>query len=171
MENALIQQDLGDVQEKDSFKIENLEGATWAFRKLRAIASKEKEIEEIATMERERINIWELKQKEEFESNKTYFEMLLNNYYREEKSKDKKFKLSTPYGKVSSRRTQKWFYEDEQALKEYIKANNIPAIKIKEEIDKISLKKLFRNGVNKETGEVLPGVQIEEIETVTVKAE
>ncbi len=35
MENTLLQNDL--VEQREGFKIENLEGATWAFRKLRAI--------------------------------------------------------------------------------------------------------------------------------------
>ena len=40
MENALLNQELQE-EVKENFKIENLEGATWAFRKLRAIEAKE----------------------------------------------------------------------------------------------------------------------------------
>ncbi len=44
MENTLLQNDL--VEQREGFKIENLEGATWAFRKLRAIENKEAEVQE-----------------------------------------------------------------------------------------------------------------------------
>ena len=32
-----------------------------------------------------------------------------------------------------------------------------------------SLKKLFKDGVNQETGEVIPGIRIEEVETISLK--
>lgn len=170
MENSLLNQDLQE-EVKESFKIENLEGATWAFRKLRAINSKAIEIKAIADAERSRINAWEEQQLKQFESDTEYFEYVLSEYYKAEKAKDSKFKLSTPYGKVSSRKSSKWIYEDEEVLKQYVKDNDIDAIRIKEELDKTNLKKICKDGVNQETGEILPGVRIEETESITVKAE
>ena len=170
MENTLLNQDLQE-EVKESFKIENLEGATWAFRKLRAINTKAIEIKAIADAERLRINAWEEQQLKQFESDTEYFESLISSYFVEERAKDKKFKLSTPYGKVSSRKSSKWIYEDEEMLKQYVKDNDIDAIRIKEELDKTSLKKICKDGVNQETGEILPFVRIEESETITVKAE
>jgi hypothetical protein len=169
MENTLLQQDL--EEERQCFEVKDLDQATWAFRKLRAIAEKRAEVENVANAEIERVNRWKEQQFKEFDSTKEYFEGLLTQYYAAEKAKDKKFKLSTPYGKVSSRKSSKWIYEDEEGLKEYLKTNNIDAIRIKEEIDKTSLKIIFKDGVNTETGEVLPFVHIEESETITVKAE
>jgi hypothetical protein len=170
MENTLLNQDLQE-EVKESFKIENLEGATWAFRKLRAINSKAIEIKAIADAERLRINAWKEQQLKQFESDTEYFESLISSYFIEEKAKDKKFKLSTPYGKVSTRKASKWIYEDEEALKQYVKGNDIDAIRIKEELDKTSLKEICKDAVNHETGEILPGVRIESTETITVKAE
>lgn len=170
MENTLLNQDLQE-EVKESFKIEDLEGATWAFRKLRAINTKAIEVKAIADAERSRINTWEDQQLKQFESDTEYFEYVLSEYYKTEKAKDSKFKLSTPYGKVSSRKASKWVYEDEETLKTYIKENNIDAIRIKEELDKTSLKKICKDAVNHDTGELLPGVTIEESETITVKAE
>lgn len=170
MENLLLNQDLHE-EVKESFKIENLEGATWAFRKLRAINAKAIEIKAIADAERSRINTWEEQQLKQFESDTEYFESLISAYFIEERAKDKKFKLSTPYGKVSTRKASKWIYEDEEALKQYVKDNEIDAIRIKEELDKTSLKKICKDGVNQETGEILPFVRIEETESITVKAE
>lgn len=170
MENALLNQELQE-EVKEGFKIENLEGATWAFRKLRAIAAKESEIKSIAESERMRIDAWEKQQCDQYQNSKEYFEGLLSTYYAEEKAKDSKFKLSTPYGKVTSRKSDKWFYDDEQAVIDYCNINQIGAIKVEEKLDKASLKKLCKNGVNQETGEILPGIRIEKVETITVKAE
>ena len=170
MENTLLEQDLKE-ETKEGFKIESLEGATWAFRKLRAITNKKAEIEAVASEEIARVEAWKKSEVEKYESDTEYFESLISAYFVEERSKDKKFKLSTPYGKVSTRKASKWIYEDEEALKQYVKDNEIDAIRIKEEIDKTNLKKICKDGVNHETGELLPGVTIEDTETITVKVE
>ena len=170
MENALLDQDLQE-EKQEGFKIENLEGATWAFRKLRAIASKKAEIEVVAAEEISRIEAWKKSESEKYKNDTEYFESLISAYFTEERAKDKKFKLSTPYGKVSTRKVKKWIYEDEESLKKYIKKNGIKAIRTKEEIDKASLKELYKDGVDQETGEMLPFIKVEETETLTVKVE
>ena len=170
MENALLDQDLQE-EKQEGFKIENLEGATWAFRKLRAIASKKTEIEVVAAEEISRIEAWKKSESEKYKNDTEYFESLISAYFTEERAKDKKFKISTPYGKVSTRKDKKWIYEDEEALKKYIKENGIKAIRTKEEIDKASLKELYKDGVDQETGEMLPFIKVEETETLTVKVE
>lgn len=170
MENTLLQQDLQE-ERTEGFKIDNLEGATWAFRKLRAIESKKAEIKAIADEEKARIDLWEEQQLKQYEVDTEFFEGAISAYFIEERAKDKKFKLSTPYGKVSSRKTEKYIYEDEQAIKDYCNVNEIDAIRVKEELDKAAFKKLCKGGINQETGEVVPGVRVENIETITVKAE
>lgn len=169
MENTLVQQDLTEVRE--GFKIEDLEGATWAFRKLRAIENKEADIKAIAEEEIARVNNWKETELKQYEADKHYFEFLLSEYYKNEKAKDKKFKLSTPYGKVTSRKSSKWNYENEEALTKYLKDNRPELVRVEEEVNKTELKKVFKDGIDKETGEVLPFVTIEETETITVKAE
>lgn len=170
MENTLLIQDLQE-ERTEGFKIENLEGATWAFRKLRAIEAKKAEIKAIADEEKARIELWEEQQLKQYEADTEFFEGAISAYFIEERAKDKKFKLSTPYGKVSSRKTEKYIYEDEQAIKDYCNVNEIDAIRVKEELDKTAFKKLCKGGINQETGEVVPGVRVESIETITVKAE
>lgn len=170
MNNSLLQNDLTEVRE--GFIIDNLEGATWAFRKLRALQEKEAELCLIAEQEKARIDNWLEKEKKAYESDKEYFEGLLIEYYLSEKQKDKKFKLSTPYGKVSSRKSKTWTYEDEQKLIEYLEnSGEKDLIRVKKELNKSDLKKQYTDGVNSETGEALPFVRIEEKETFTVKAE
>lgn len=168
MNNYLLENDLEEV--RDSFKINNLEGATWAFRKLRAIEAKVTELKEVAQEEINRINEWLSKEVKSLEDDKAYFEGLLTAYYMNEKANDKKFKLSTPYGKVSCRKVKKWSY-DEEAVKEYLKSENLPFLKVKEEVDKAELKKAFKDGLNTESGEYIPGIVIEEVESISIKVE
>lgn len=169
MNNALLQNDLEESREV--FSINDLQGATWAFRKLRAIEEKQKEITAIAIEEKLRIDEWLSNESKSLNDDKAYFEGLLSAYYIEERAKDKKFKLSTPYGKVTSRKTEKYIYEDEQAIMDYCNMNEIDVIRVKEELDKTAFKKICKGGVNQETGEVVPGVRVETVESISVKAE
>lgn len=169
MNNALLQNDLEESREV--FSINDLQGATWAFRKLRAIEEKQKEITAIAIEEKLRIDEWLSNESKSLNDDKAYFEGLLSAYYIEERAKDKKFKLSTPYGKVTSRKTEKYIYEDEQAIMDYCNMNELDVIRIKEELDKSAFKKICKGGVNQETGEVVPGVRVETVESISVKAE
>lgn len=168
MQNILLENVL--VEEREEFKIDSLEGATWAFKKLRAIENKEVEIKTLAEEEIEVIANWRAKELDKYSKDKEYFNYLLQEYFKAEKAKDKKFKLSTPYGKVTSRKASKWIYK-EDILKDYIRANDLPFIRVKEEIDKAGLKKCFKDGINQETGEVIPGILIEEEESISVKVE
>lgn len=169
MENTLLQNTL--TEEREGFKIESLEGATWAFRKLRAIENKEAEIKDIAEEEITRVNAWKGKELEQYSKDKEYFNYLLQEYYREEKAKDKKFKLSTPYGKATCKTGDKYFYDDEEAAIKYCDDNNIKAIREKKELDKNTFKKICPGGINQETGEVIPGVRVEEVTSIYVKVE
>lgn len=169
MNNALLQNDLEESREV--FSINDLQGATWAFRKLRAIEEKQKEITAIAIEEKLRIDEWLSNESKSLNDDKAYFEGLLSAYYIEERAKDKKFKLSTPYGKVTSRETEKYIYEDEQAIMDYCNMNELDVIRIKEELDKSAFKNICKGGVNQETGEVVPGVRVETVESISVKAE
>ena len=170
--NMLLQNDLLEMNEvKEEFKVTDLKSATWAFRKLRAIEEKQRELTSIAIEEKNRIDEWLSKESKSLDDDKAYFEGLLSAYYIEERVKDKKFKLSTPYGKVTSRKTTKYIYEDEQAVMDYCNLNEIDAIRVKEELDKTAFKKLCKDGVNQETGEVVPGVRVETVESISVKTE
>lgn len=167
--NTLQEQILED--EREEFKIDSLEGATWAFRKLRAINQKETELKAIAEEEISKVKLWLENELKATEGNKTYFEGILAQYYKAEKEKDSKFKLSTPYGKVTSRETDKYYYEDEDAIKDYCNVNQIDCIRVKEELDKTSFKKLCKGGINLETGEIVPGVRVEKETSISIKVE
>ena len=165
--NSLQEQVLRE--ERESFKIDSLQGATWAFRKLRAINDKESEVKAIAEGEMSRIQMWLESELRITQNDREYFESILTAYYQEEKQKDSKFKLSTPYGKISSTTRDKYYYDDENAIKDYCKANELDCIRVKEELDKTEFKKLCKGGVNQETGEVVPGVRVLKETNINVK--
>ena len=175
--NKLMEIELEEIedisQEKERFKIENLESANWALRKLKAIEGKGKEITALANKEIERILEWKDGEIKQLGDSKDFFDFLLTEYYTEQKALDPKFKISTPYGMVSSRKQQdKWNYEDDKVL-EWLKENDKELIRIKEEINKSELKKKYKsiNGqVVTEDGEIMEGITVEERpDTITIK--
>lgn len=168
------------VKEQGKFKIENLNSANWAFRKLSAMENKRKEIKELADKEMERIEEWQEQETKGLNNSKEFFEGLLVEYFARQKEVDPKFKLSTPYGKVSVRKLpDKWEYDDKELLT-YLEAAKPDLIRIKKEVDKASLKKKVTESkefaicdnqvVNMETGEVINGVTVtEQPEKITIK--
>lgn len=169
--NILLKNDLEIHEKKEEFKVTNLQSATWVLRKLRALNKKIDEINAVAVEEITRINDWAEKEVKELNSDKAYFEGLLTAYYIEERAKDKKFKLSTPHGQLTSKKTTKYIYENEKEVINYCNQNEIEAIRVKEELDKTAFKKLCRNGINQETGEIVPGVRVESIKSISIKTE
>jgi hypothetical protein len=167
--NILLENDLHEA--KKEFKVTDLQSATWVLRKLRALNKKADEINAVAVEEITRINEWAEKEVKALNSDKAYFEGLLTAYYLEERAKDKKFKLSTPFGGLTTRKSKKYIYEDEQAIIDYCNTNEIDVIRVKEELDKASFKQLCKDGVNQETGEIVPGVRVETVENISIKVE
>ena len=158
-------------EEREGFIVSDLSSANWVLKKLKAIEEKEEEIKAVAEEEMHRIQLWFDNEIKAYEGDKEYLEGLLVAYYKQQKELDPKFKLSTPYGKVNSRKVTKWEYCDEDGLIDYLKENNTDCIRIKEEIDKAYLKKVYKNGVNQETGEVLPFIRIKKEENINIKVD
>lgn len=172
MLNSLLQEELKEIEEVQGFKITNIDEANWAFRKIRALKEEVKETNLLADKEIERIENWREKEIKTSIDNIEYFEGILTEYYMKLRSENPKAKLNTPYGKVTSRKSKKWNYQNEEEILKYLKENEYSdLIKVKEDINKAELKKMFKDGVNKETGEVLPGLEIKEEESISVKVE
>ena len=155
-----------NIIQDEQFRIKDLSGATWAFRKLQSLSKARHQITNVAAEEIQKIADWEEREVKKLDDDMAYFEGLIEEYYRTNKAQDSKFKLSTPFGKVKSRKFKKWIYEDEEELLAYCNMNEIDVVRVKETLDKAALKKLFEDGVNSETGEVLPFVRIEEVENI-----
>lgn len=132
------------MKEKEKFEVKDLSSATWALRKISEIQRKIYEVEELAKQETHRIDTWKEKETESKKNSIQYFERLLQQYYAEERKKDPKFKLSTPYGRVSSRRLQHKYEFDEKQTLEYLKENQPELVKIEEKFNKTDAKKIFQ---------------------------
>lgn len=155
---------------QQGFIIDDIQKATWALKKIKAIEEKQQQLKQIKEYEIETIEKWFNKEVAEINRDKMNLETLLHMYYKENKEKDKKFKVSTPYGSISLRKSKKWHYQDEKELINYLKeSNNTELIRVKVELDKAKIKATFKDGINHETGEILPSVYIEEVETVNIK--
>lgn len=177
--NALDQLELEELQtfeQNEGFSIQSLNEADWALRKIAAL---NKQKEEKAGLAKERIEFyknWLTKETESIEQSISYFEMLLGKYLLEQRKTDKKFKISTPFGKVSTRKQPpKWELNDEKVLAA-LKENEMDGlIRIKEEVNKVELKKAVSIQAGRaitEDGVILEGVTvIEQPEKIVVKVD
>lgn len=152
---------------RQRFRIENIDQLNWALRKLAAIKAKENEVRRLADAERQRIAEWEQKELAALERDRSFFEGLVQEYALTQREADPKWKASTPYGRVSFRRQPaKWQYDDQKLL-EYLKASGrTEFVRIKEEVNKADLKRALKvqdgRAIDPETGEIVPGIVIEE---------
>ena len=151
-------------QVEESFRVDSLESANWTFKKIQYYNEQAKINNQLADREIARLNTWRAKENEGIGDSIGYFENLLESYYRELKVNNPKLKpISTPYGKISSRKQpDKWSYDDLSVMA-WCKQNQLDCyIKVKEELNKADLKKQFKNGIDTATGEVIPGITIEQ---------
>lgn len=164
------------MENKETFKIEDLKGASWALRKIKDCKESILEKEELARVEKERIDNWLIEETKSDLVSLEYFSGLLLQYYKELKQKDPKAKITTPYGKVTARKNKKWNYGNEETLLKYLNSNGYKnLIRTKQEINKTGLKESFliKDGIvlDKNTGEVIPEISIVEEENISVKVE
>lgn len=143
-----------ETEAETPFKISDLSGADWAFEKLASIHARMKEKEQLAEEKRFKIDTWLETVTAEDKRSAEYFEGLLIAYYQELRSKDPKAKLSTPAGKVTSRKLQpKWEFNEDEAV-EYFKVNHPEIVAVKESFNKADAKKLLQ-ALNDDSGQVI----------------
>ena len=139
--NELIE----EVEQKEGYKVTDLNSATWAMRKLSRIENEIKEVKEVSAREHSRIEEWETARVKGLSESQDYFKHLLGTYLLEEKQKDPKFKLSTPYGNVSTRKKPDAWEYDEQGIVPFLKEHEmLDFVKVKETIDKTAFKKAVK---------------------------
>ncbi|MFZ5965656.1 MAG: host-nuclease inhibitor Gam family protein [Bacillota bacterium] len=165
---------LPEKEVKEKFTVKDLHEADWCLRKIRTANKKREEIEELARLEIDRINAWKEKELHQLDEGKAFFEGLLVEYLISRRKVDPKFKISTPYGKVSTRKQpSKWEYDEETILQYLKQSGNNQFIRIKEEVDKENLKKSVEvvNGrAVTENGEIIEGIIIrEQVEKIEIK--
>lgn len=169
--NALQQIELMDVeviQSQDKpFEITDFNSLNWAFRKLTVLKSKEKDIEQLANIERDRIAEWERGELSTISSSLEFFENMIAIYHAKQLEQDPKAKtISTPYGKSKTRKSKEApEKENEDAILPHVIENNMDDIKNSEKWAdlKKSLKIVEISGekvVVDEHGQNVPGVTV-----------
>ena len=143
-ELEMLDDPFDQVEEKERFKITDLDTANWGFKKINALNARITEKKQLAEAEIERINSWLESETKADQQSIEYFEHILVEYYQELRADDPKAKLSTPYGKVTSRKKQPSWEFDDAATLEYFKANKPELIEVKESFNKTQAKKVFK---------------------------
>jgi len=173
--NALQAHEFDDIPEKrERLQIETIDQVNWVFRKLSAIEAKRKELKQLAEAELYRIKSWLESETSKLDRDADYFQSLLNEYAIRQRDIDPQWrKTSTPYGTVKfKRQVPKWHYDDERLIESLKSAGRTDLIRIKEEPNKVELKKAVKvvNGavVDTESGAVLEGVLVEELPDAVV---
>lgn len=172
MIDVLEQQELEEVQEA---KINSLEDVCKYLRKIAYLKKKSAENIELADAEKKRIEIWLDKENKAIESKIDYFKGLLQAYYTEQKAQNPKYRLSTPYGKVYSRKQQPQFVYEANQLIDWLKEKGYTEYISKVEAPKWGefkeTVKVDGNRIIDANGEVVDAVKVipqpEKIEVIT----
>ena len=157
--------------ENEKFEIKDLSDVNSVMATIRNIEKKKAENEEFATKEIERTQSWLDKENGTLDNKIEYYKGMILEYFMAEKTKNPKMKsLSTPNGTFRSRTTRKLNY-DEAAMLNYLKTNHSSLVEteVKEKFNKSEVKKIFVNGVDQFTGEIVDFVTETEETTYSVK--
>lgn len=157
--------------ESEAFKVDTDEKANWALRKIKQFEEQKQANNKLAVEETEKIEAWNKAENEKAQQSIDYFQGLLARYAMEKRQNDPKFKSQKlPNGSIRFRKQQpKWNYNDDDAVVESLKKAEMgDLIKVKETPKKADIKKMFEVSdgkvINPETGEVIPGIEVEERE-------
>ena len=152
-------------------KLENLHDVNKVMAIIKTLEDKKASNENFAKIELEKIQSWLDKENGTLDNKIEYYKGMILEYFMVEKSKNPKMKsLSTPNGTFKSRTTRKLNY-DEAAMLNYLKTNHSSLVEteVKEKFNKSEVKKIFVNGVDQFTGEIVDFVTETEETTYSVK--
>lgn len=149
-------------------------GANRYFRILTALGREKAEVVALRDAELERVRAFYDSKLDVIAEKADFFEGMVRDYFERERAKNPKYKLATPWGKVTQRTTKTPIWKDESATLEWLERNRADLVKVDKSIKKAELKKAMvlsgSSYVDESSGEVVPGVSIEERTTTNVKA-
>lgn len=162
--------------ERDKWRIIDEEGANKYMRIVRSIDAQAQEVQEVKRKEVTRIEGFYDAQIDEMNSKAEFFRQLLVDWYNRQRAANPKYQLKTPWGKVTSRRTKSPQWLDEPQTLAWLKASgHTDLVKVEESIRKADLKKAMNEAdghyIDPATGEIVPGVEVIEKVSVSVKTE
>ncbi len=158
-----------DINESDeSYKIKNEEEANEVLRRIKYFNSEIENVNKISDSEIERytklINDYREKKLLEFNNRMEHYQLLLEDYAKEQLKNKKAKTISLPFGKIGFKKQQDTFNYDEDTLLEYLRNNSSDFIKVttKESIEKAKLKKagVVENGHLYLDGKLVDGVTV-----------
>lgn len=164
MMNALLKDELKTVNEREAkdFKISSLQEADWAMRKLQAMGAQDDDYKATAKANTDDVNAWLERKLTENQASREYFKGLLQDYLYEQRKTDKKFKIDTPHGTVTTRKVPAGLkYQDAVVLKSLHDQGANRFIRTKEEVNKADLKKngsLIKGKFVLDDGEIIDGI-------------
>lgn len=131
----------------NDYKIKNEEEANEVLRRIQYFKTEIEKIEKISESEIERytniINNYKNKKILDFSNRLNHYELLLEDYAKEELAGKKTKTISLPFGKIGFKKQQDTFEYDDEALLNYLKENSNEFVKTvtKESVEKAKLKK------------------------------
>lgn len=164
------------MEEKERFRITDLETANWAFKKIKENEEIIERNDTFAASEKEKIDQWLESENKSNKESIEFFEGLLTEYYMELKEEDPKARLSTPYGKVTSRKRQPKYTFDDNKVLDYLEKENPELITISKKYNKTEMKKILNvtddfRAVD-ENGEIVDFVLIQpQSDSITIKTD
>ena len=169
----LYEQDLiNEVLEEnleEGLEVTDNEIATSIMKRLKYVNMLKEENTAIAEKEIQKIRAWEDEVNSELDQKVKYYEEVLIEFYKKQQELNPKYKLDTPYGKVTKRKSKKWSY-DEEAIIEFLEENMyIDMINIEKSIKKNDIKKAFPEGIDASSGQVIDGITITEETNYNIK--
>ena len=147
-----------EQEQRERCKIETKDQAAWALRKMSRIKAEQDENIQTAQAEIERITSWRDEENGKLERSISFFEGLLYEYFVQLRGDDPKLKtMKLPHGTLKMRAQQPQYEYDESLMLPWAKKNLPEAVVVKESVAKTPVKKHI-----KDTGEMVPGVEIVE---------
>ena len=153
----------------EGLEVTDNEIATSIMKRLKYVNMLKEENTAIADKEIQKIKLWQDEANSELDQKIKYYEEVLLEFFKQQQELNPKYKLDTPYGKLTKRKSKKWSY-DEEAIIEFLEENMyIDLINIEKSIKKNDIKKTFPEGIDKSTGQVIDGITISEEVNYNIK--
>lgn len=157
------------AEDKPKFQIDTKEHAIWALRKIAAIERGRKEAQEAAQAEITRMQDWLAGEEKRADQAREYLDFLLEDYHRRVLAENPKAKtIKLPHGETQLRAQQPDLFRNDMAILIWARKNRPELVTYPHwvrpdpKLEWANLKKLIKvvNGqvIDKETGEVIPGI-------------
>lgn len=166
-----VEKEVQEEEEQERFVVDDDDKACWALQKIKELEDQVEEKEKLAQRQIDQVNNWLENETSSLEKKINNFNNMLFEYAQQLREEDPDLKThSLPFGKLQFRkRRPKWQYEDE--LLDTVKEKIPDAVRVKEDVDKRTLKKIIKDSgeykilddgrvVNTESGELVEGLKV-----------